>query len=324
MPRLALPVALLLALPSVGCGGDPDGGTPAPDFTIPAAEVDAAAPDLAVPVDAAAGEPDLAEPTGTRVRILAANITSGVKQAYEAPGVRIFQGLHPDIALIQEFNSGGSTNQEIRAFVDQAFGPEFVYFREDGPGIVLPNGVVSRYPIVQSGSWDDPTINNRDFAWARIDVPGPRDLWAVSAHLSTTNADRHAGAAALVTAIQATVPPGDYLAIGGDFNTDTRNEPAVVNLSAVAVVTPPYPADHNGNSATSAPRTRPYDWLLFDGDLDLRKVTLELGTSRYPDGLVFDSRVYTPLAEVAPVMAGDSGVAGMQHMAIVRDVTLAQ
>jgi hypothetical protein len=34
--------------------------------------------------------------------------------------------------------------------------------------------------------------------------------------------------------------------------------------------------------------------------------------------LVFDSRTYEPLAEVAPVKRGDSAGPNMQHMAVVR------
>jgi len=43
------------------------------------------------------------------------------------------------------------------------------------------------------------------------------------------------------------------------------------------------------------------------------------GNSIYAPDLVFDSRVYTPLAEVAPVLATDSAEPGMQHMPVVRD-----
>jgi len=34
---------------------------------------------------------------------------------------------------------------------------------------------------------------------------------------------------------------------------------------------------------------------------------------------VFDSRVYTPLSDVAPVLSTDSAATNMQHMAVVRD-----
>jgi endonuclease/exonuclease/phosphatase family metal-dependent hydrolase len=255
----------------------------------------------------------------TRIRLMAANLTSGNDQAYHDPGIRIFQGLHPDVVMIQEFNVGGNTAPEIDAFVDAAFGTEFSWFREPG-GEQIPNGVISRYPIISSGQWDDTLVSNRDFAWARIDVPGNRDLWAVSVHLLTASStDRNAEASLLVSNIGAGVPAGDYLVIGGDLNTGSRTESAIATLSGVVVTGAPYPADQNGNSNTNEPRSEAYDWVLPDADLNAFKTSLLIGASVYSNGLVFDSRVYTPLSEVAPVLVGDSGVSGMQHMAVARD-----
>ena len=106
------------------------------------------------------------------VRIVAANLTSGNEQSYsldnenhtndEGAGARILKGLEPDVVLIQEFNTGTSTQQ----WVTQTFGPDYEFAKESGAGI--PNGIVSRYPIVAEGEWDDPTQSNRDFAWAKI------------------------------------------------------------------------------------------------------------------------------------------------------------
>lgn len=130
--------------------------------------------------------PDLAG-AGIRLRVIVANTTSGNNQTYDpGEGLRIFQGLHPDITLVQEFNYGNNSEAAIRGFVSTAFGTAFSYFRESG--FQIPNGIVSRYPIVASGSWTDPSVSNRGFAWARIDLPGPRDLWAVSIHLLTASA----------------------------------------------------------------------------------------------------------------------------------------
>ncbi|MEI9961581.1 MAG: hypothetical protein WDM76_10760 [Limisphaerales bacterium] len=42
-----------------------------------------------------------------------------------------------------------------------------------------------------------------------------------------------------------------------------------------------------------------------------------LPSHTFPTGLVFDSRVYTPLTDVPPVQSDDSGQA--QHMAVVKD-----
>jgi hypothetical protein len=38
----------------------------------------------------------------------------------------------------------------------------------------------------------------------------------------------------------------------------------------------------------------------------------------FASGLVFGSRVYTPLADVPPITAADSAADGMQHMPVVR------
>ena len=98
----------------------------------------------------------------------------------------MFQGLDPDIALVQELNYKTNSEDDIQAFVATAFGPEFHLFREsDKP---IPNGIVSRWPILASGAWTDPYVVDRSFAYAKIDVPGPRPLWAVSVHLLTSGA----------------------------------------------------------------------------------------------------------------------------------------
>jgi hypothetical protein len=39
---------------------------------------------------------------------------------------------------------------------------------------------------------------------------------------------------------------------------------------------------------------------------------------------VFDSRVYTPLEDVAPVLRADSQATNMQHMPVVKDFLLAE
>ncbi len=73
------------------------------------------------------GWPDPA--SAIEVKILAANLTSGTNQAYEDPGIRIFQGLEPDVVLIQEFNCLSGTRRDP---VDLAFGTD--YRREECGG----------------------------------------------------------------------------------------------------------------------------------------------------------------------------------------------
>jgi endonuclease/exonuclease/phosphatase family metal-dependent hydrolase len=256
---------------------------------------------------------------GVRLRLMAANTTSGNHQSYDpGHGIRIFQGTNPDVVMIQEFNYGDNSPGAIRQFVDTTFGPGFSYYREGGAQI--PNGVISRWPIIASGEWDDPYVSNRDFAWARIDIPGPKDLWAVSVHLLTSSSTtRNDEARSLVQYIQAHVPPGDYLVIGGDLNTGSRSESAFSTLSQVVTTSGPFPVDQNGNGHTNATRARPYDHVLVDGDLLPYQTATVIGGSSYAAGLVVDTRVYTPLSELYPAQYDDSGASNMQHMAVIKD-----
>jgi endonuclease/exonuclease/phosphatase family metal-dependent hydrolase len=255
----------------------------------------------------------------TRIRLMGANTTSGNLQSYDpGEGTRIFQGTDPDIVMIQEFNFGTNSDADIRTFVNTAFGTTFSYFREAGAQI--PNGVISRYPIIASGEWDDSSVTNRDFAFARIDIPGPVDLWAVSVHLLTSGASvRNTEATQLVSFIKQNIPAGDYLVIGGDFNTDARTEACISTLSQVVVTSGSFPADRNGNSNTNATRSKPYDWVLADADLNAFKTSTLIGGSTFTNGLVADTRVYSPLSEISPALASDSGSTNMQHMGVIRD-----
>jgi hypothetical protein len=110
--------------------------------------------------------------TNARVRIVAANLSSGNYQRYQAPGLAILKGLNPDIVAMQEFNYasstglGTNTSSAFRQMVDLYFGADFSYFREFGSAenYTIPNGIISRYPILNVGSWDDPQIPDRGFA----------------------------------------------------------------------------------------------------------------------------------------------------------------
>ncbi len=274
-----------------------------------------AGPDLRCPARAA-GVPD-----GGLLRIIAANLTSGNQQSWTpGEGARILKGLKPDVALMQEFNIGTNSEVDRRAFVDSTFGPDFCFHIE--AGATIPNGIVTRWPILDAGQWVDAQVSNRSFAWAQIDVPGPRDLWAVSVHLLTSGAQRPAEAQALVSLINQFVPAGGLLVIGGDFNTGTRSETAIMTLGAVVHVAAPQPVDQNNNGNTNASRNAPYDWVMPDPDLYALQVPVVVGAATFDAGLVFDSRVFNPLSAVAPVQAGDSAAQNMQHMAVVKDFLL--
>ncbi len=253
------------------------------------------------------------------IRTVAANITSGNGQAYEAPGTRILQGLQPDVVMIQEFNVNSNNSTDLRNWVNSTFGSEFSYFRENSGAI--PNGVISRWPIVSSGSWDDTTISDRGFAWARIDIPGDKNLWVVSVHLKASSGEasqRQSQAQQLVTYIRANVPADDYLLLGGDFNTYSTSESCLTTLSALLTTAAPYPVDQAGDADTNASRGEHYDWVIAESELDGLETPVKIGTLSFANGLVFDSRGFSPLSSVSPVLSTDSGVTGMQHMAVVR------
>ena len=278
---------------------------------------------------------------GTVIRFMAANVTSGNYSDYDdGRGIRLMQAAQADIVFIQEF----SYTDGLRALVDTTFGPEFYYYKGYGS---KPNGVISRYPIVEHGSWQSSAYSDRQWEWAIIDIPGPRDLLAISLHLhSSKNATEMPK---LVKNIQSKLGEGDYyLAIGGDFNTKSRGG-VRSNFGKITVVGKDgpetctggeFPVDQENNSCTSAERDDPYDWVLFDSTLHSYEIPITIGSHTYTHGHVLDSRVYDRLGElddVPPVQAEDSDKCydnpycdtsgnrtqtNMQHMVVIRDIRL--
>src|SRR5207249_732862 len=166
------------------------------------------------------------------LRVMSANLTSGNLQKYETPGLDIFKGLKPDVVAIQEFNYSNNTASDFKEMLDSTFGTNFSYFRETNSGYSIPNGIISRYPIIDAGSWDDSFVPDRGFAWARIALPGTNDLYVVSVHLygSGTAGDRNGEATAIKGQIQANFPAGAWVIVAGDFNTSSRTEAAVTTF----------------------------------------------------------------------------------------------
>lgn len=257
------------------------------------------------------------------MRVMSADITSGKNQSYDAgDAVRLFEGLEPDVVLIQDFNVGDKSDRSVRNFIDTTFGSSFYFSRETTS---LPNGIISRYPILQSGSWTDPQVGSRGFAWAKIAVPGRRSLWAVSLHLLATSAsDRALEATALAAQITVAIPSADYLIVGGNLNTSTRAEACVSVLSGLVATGAPYPDDGRGNPNTNRMRSEPHDWLMPDADLAAFQVATWVARRSFPAGLVFDSRVFTPLASVPPILASDSEAPNMRNRPADGVVTAAQ
>ncbi len=268
---------------------------------------------LAAPFSSARGDSNLL------VRVMAANL-NGNSQTYETFALRIFQGLKPDVVAIQEFNYLGNTATDVRNLVDTAFGTNFHYYRESG--YQIPNGIISRYPILDSGSWADSEVGNRAFAWVLLDLPGTNDLYVVSVHLlSSSSTSRAREATSLKTLIQTQFPPNAWVILAGDMNTDSRGESAITTFKTFLSDSPvPTDAVSGGSPNTNAGRNKPYDYVFPSFSLAAWQTNTDLPSVSFPGGLVFDSRVYQPLSDVAPIQYADSGNA--QHMAILKDFRL--
>ena len=256
------------------------------------------------------------------VRIMAANL-NGNTQSILPFEVNIYKGLKPDVVCIQEFNYNNNTAADFRALIDDAFGTNFSYYRESG-GLQIPNGIVSRYPIISSGRWTDTQVSNRGFAWARIDLPGSNDLYAVSVHLKSGSSDsgtRATEANNLKTLIAANFPTNAWIVIGGDFNAYSRTETAITTLASLCPDSPqPTDAESGGNFNSNANRNNPYDYVLASRSMTNYLTNVVFASHSFSKGLVFDSRVYTPLSDVSPIVLGDSGQG--QHMAILKDFSI--
>jgi endonuclease/exonuclease/phosphatase family metal-dependent hydrolase len=268
--------------------------------------------------------------TNAVLRIVAANLSSGNFMRYETPGLNILKGLQPDVVALQEFNCSNSfginTPAALRSMIDDTFGTNFSYFRESG--YTIPNGVISRYPMIASGSWtdNDTGVNNRGFAWARVDVPGSNDLYVVSVHLKASNtssdiARRAAEVAELKALISTNFPANAWIIIGGDLNIYSEMEGAITNLTSF-LSDSPVPTDLNGGTNTNLGRSQRYDRVLVSFPLTNLFVPVALTSNTLSNGLVFVSTNYVPLSDVPPVQYADSLAPGMQHMAVVKDFSI--
>lgn len=262
--------------------------------------------------------------TNTTIRVMAANLTSGNGQSYQAPGLNIMKGLMPDIVAIQEFNVGTKTAAEFRSMIDSTFGTNFVYYREPYTANGnIPNGIISRYPIRFSGSWGDAQQSqpNRGFAWVQLDIPGTNDLYVISVHLLTRDAPtRNSEALALKARIQADFPANAWVIIAGDTNIGDPSEAALATFKTFLSDFPiPTDAESGGDADTNAGRAERYDYVFPSFNFSSNRVASVVGGRTFPNGLVFDSRVFTNIANVPPILSTDSGASMMQHMGVIKD-----
>ncbi len=247
----------------------------------------------------------------TRIKILTANLSDNTSQAYKEPGIRLIQSLKPDIVAIQEFNYKEGNTQDL---VHRIFGPDYTFIRERG-GARLPNGVISRYPIEAWGQWPDPYVKNRSFVWATIDIPGPVPLHVISVHLVQNHAVRRPDEARhLLELIRKHFPEEDYVVLCGDMNVKSRNAKALANLTEW-FLDDHQPADQKGNKNTNASRKRPYDMVLPNPALAAYHAVTIVNRKRFPNGLVYDTRLWTPPPEPAE---WEDTSANLQHLPVMK------
>ena len=257
------------------------------------------------------------------IRAMAANLTSGNYSAYSpGHGVRIFKAVKPDIVMIQEFNwyRSDESDQSALKLISEAFDASYYVYRGNGS---IPNGIISRYPIIDAGYWKSNKQENRDWDWAVVDLPGKKELLVISVHLGTdTNT---AEVPSLMSVLKTKIAADSkknltyFTMIGGDFN---RNYLGNKSLKDYFRTDGPLPEDQSGDSATNAARKKTLDHLFVDKDFERSEIPVVIGSRSYPNGHVFDSRVYKrygELGSVTPVQGDDSGATNMQHMAVIRD-----
>jgi endonuclease/exonuclease/phosphatase family metal-dependent hydrolase len=258
----------------------------------------------------------------TSFLIMAANMSSQVSPCdttYQPPAERIFRGLAPDVVAIQEWNVTNAAGR--RAFVDVNFGTNFDYYSESpDPSCPMPNGIISRWPIVDSGTWNDPEVYNRDFAWASISVPGARPLHVVSVHLKagSTSADyttRVAQARALTNLVANNFSSTNFVVLAGDLNLQMRSDPCMAILTN-AFLDDRKPADQYGDEDTNIPRSKPYDVILPNLYLNSNHASVVIGGLTFTEGAVFDSRLFA--SPPSPILTNDSAEVGMQHLGVLK------
>lgn len=267
-------------------------------------------------------------------RAMAANISTGNNQSYDpGHGIRIFKAVKPDIVMIQEFRYGRNNDDDINSMVSSTFGPEYFYSRgRYVDSSWIPNGIISRFPIIESGYWKSNLANNRDWDWAILDLPGNKELLVVSLHLLTEKNAQEIGP--LTREIENKIADDKkknleyYVMVGGDFNSSTVLN-GKTDLKRVVYTSfsnnGSRPKDQDGDTTTNATRGKTLDVLLVDDDLQQKEIPTIIGRHSYDHGHVFDSRVYDKLGElgdVTPVQADDcKGGKPIynQHMAVIRD-----
>jgi endonuclease/exonuclease/phosphatase family metal-dependent hydrolase len=261
------------------------------------------------------------------VRVATANLTTGRYQNYDdGHGMRIMKASSADIFLVQEFNYKENTEEDIREFTDKVCGKECEFFREEQSEYTIPNGIISRFSILKSGSIADEFMSNRGFAWAKIELPSQKVIHVFSVHLSSKHPGRRVKEMSQL--LDEPMDTDGFVIIGGDFNIRGTDEKCFELVEekfghqdlAVGV---------DGKSGTNKSRNKPYDLLIHSKKLDKAEVAIDIragderpleGVNTFSSGLIFDTRdFYEHDPILNPAKREDSSEAFMQHQLVLRD-----
>lgn len=247
-------------------------------------------------------------------------VTVGDVTAWGEAGQRLLRTLQPDIVAIQEWVI---TNASYQAFVDSNFGSGYYYVVDGVTGqYAIPNGIISRWPFLETNIWDDVYAGYREHMHARIDLPGPKDLNLVSVHLKAgdtagdlTTRENQARA---ITNYVATANFGssNYLAIAGDLNQTNRTAETVLTILGTIVSDADQPTTKSGSKNTNPADTRPYDFVLPDAALEAVAQAVTYNGTSFPEGLLFDTREWGD--HQYPALAYDSRATNLTHRPVVK------
>ena len=232
----------------------------------------------------------------SRVRVMAANLTSGSNQSYEAAGHRHLPGAAP----------GRRAHPGVQLRLGQ---PAHARRHRVRDGLLLLRGAAhGRHPRRRREPLPHPAVRRRGPTPAPPIAPSPT-------RASTCRARSTSGPSACTCSRRA--PPSARprrrscsgtsrprcrrATTSSSAATSTPTPPseqALTILSAAVVTAPPYPADQSGNTNSSINRNHPHDWVLASPGLAALEEPVVIGAGTFATGLVFDSRVYTPLSDV--------------------------
>ena len=255
--------------------------------------------------------------------LVSGTVTIGDQTAYDDAGQHLLRALAPDIVAIQEWVVTNSFAQ----FVTDNFGSDFYWVTDGTTGqYAMPNGIISRWPIVETHVWDD-AVGYRQHIHAKIKLPGTKNLNLVSVHLksgdTTTDIDaRILGARNLTNAIeQANFSASDYLLIAGDLNTTNRSATELSILTSI-VSDAHKPTDKAGSENTNPSKARPYDYVLPDSALEIQYVGMNYNGTSFPDGMIFDTREWGD--HQYPALGSDSEAANLTHAPVMKVFSLGE